>query len=161
MEFGWRWTGSVADADFWFVSLNFPQTKMKQFKTYITEWRHSIRDSTIDLDHRPLVIKDLMTQLCTIWNDLPPIDTVVWCDASFLWFYHHRIKFDVEWKIIFLFEIELLPICENISIPHVSYRKKWNAEYITIGFISNEPFQSCAFRIHFLWSMVASACSLP
>jgi len=53
------------------------RTKMRQFKTYITEWRHSIRDSTIDLDHRPLVIKDLMTQLCTIWNDLPPIDTVV------------------------------------------------------------------------------------
>ena len=51
--------------------------KIKILKKYMNEWRHSIRDCTDNMDQRPFAVKDLMTQLCTLWNDLLPVDTVV------------------------------------------------------------------------------------
>ena len=50
---------------------------MKELTKCVNEWRHSIRDCHKDMDENRLLLKDLMIQLCSMWDDSLPVENVV------------------------------------------------------------------------------------
>jgi len=56
---------------------DFNKKNMKELTKCVNEWRHSIRDCHKDMDENRLLLKDLMIQLCSMWDDSLPVENVV------------------------------------------------------------------------------------